>query len=116
MIFPRFDDHLRALSQMDRKFHYYVCVHWLKHTRYLAYHAQSRMVHSSNTTNNRVENAHGRLKRRIKKSNQSLEVAMHTIWAYAHQLVRDFETQAVQRCDRPQLNMEDVYVDNICRR
>lgn len=72
-------------------------------------HAQCGVVHLGNTTNNRVENAHGRLKRRTNHLDR-LVIAMQKVWDYGEILLREYQSQAFMGSRRRQRVNEDSYV------
>ncbi|GAA48388.1 hypothetical protein CLF_101544 [Clonorchis sinensis] len=61
----RFRQDLQLLRRTDARFVSYLTARWLYITRKWAVHAQSGMVHFGNVTDNRLENANGRLKDRV---------------------------------------------------
>ncbi|GAA51944.1 hypothetical protein CLF_107115 [Clonorchis sinensis] len=66
----------QLLRRMDPRLFYRITARWSYITRKWAMHAQSGMVHFGSVTNNRLENANGRLKYRLHHAN-TMEHVIH---------------------------------------
>ncbi|TGZ69987.1 hypothetical protein CRM22_003423 [Opisthorchis felineus] len=111
----QFRQDLQILRRTDPRFLSYLTARWLYITRKWAVHAQSGMVHFGNVTNNRLENANGRLKDRVHHSD-TLEHAIQKVSRHAEWLMREFEMHTSYHCDRRQILEGDSYVLNVvCR-
>lgn len=93
----------------------YLLCNWLYIKPKWAFHAQSRVVHFGNRTNNRLENANGRLKKKT-HPRDSLSTAIDKIWNHSEWLMREFEMQSTYGCDRHQIVTTDVYVKDVISR
>ncbi|GAA56094.1 hypothetical protein CLF_109895, partial [Clonorchis sinensis] len=83
---------------------------------YWAVNAQSGMVHFVNVTNNRLENAEGRLKDRVHHAD-TLKHAIQKVSRQAEWLMRQFELHTSYHCDRREILEGDSYVLNVvCRK
>ncbi|GAA48192.1 hypothetical protein CLF_101296 [Clonorchis sinensis] len=111
----RFRQDLQLLRRTNPRFVSYLTVRWLYITREWAVHAQSGMFHFGNVTNNRLENAEGRLKDRVHHAD-TLEHAIKKMSRHAEWLMREFEMHTSYHCDRRQILEGDGYVLNVvCR-
>ena len=111
----RFQRHLRFITDNDPDFAAYLCKNWMHIKRQWAYHAQNGLVHFGNTTNNRLESAHCRLKKHTHASDR-LVVAIQKVWDYSSTQISDFHLQAAYASDRRELFEADTYVKNVvCR-
>lgn len=95
----RFDRHLHDLRQVDQSFVQYLTKYWLPIQRQWAVHAQTDFVHFGNRTNNRIENANGRIKKHT-HHRDSLEVALQKIWCYSASVVNEYNLRTFYECDR----------------
>ncbi|GAA49484.1 hypothetical protein CLF_103123 [Clonorchis sinensis] len=102
----RFRQDLQLLRRTDQRFVSYPTARWLYITRKWAVHAQSGMVHFGNVTNNRLENANGRLKDRVHHAD-TLEHAKQTVSRHAEWLMWEYH------CDRRQIIEGNGYVLNV---
>lgn len=68
-----------------------------------------------NKTNNRVENAHGQLKK-LMPHNLSLAKAVANVWAYANRLEHSVDSRLAMNCDRRCVYAGDAYVVNVIKR
>lgn len=73
------------------------------------------MVHFGNTTNNRLENANGRLKKRT-YHNISIQHAIQRVSNHSAALLREYELHATYHCDRREVLCGDFYVLRVVAR
>ncbi|KER24938.1 hypothetical protein T265_07502 [Opisthorchis viverrini] len=106
---------LQILRRTDPSFVSYLTAHWLHITRKWAIHAQRGLVHFGNVTNNRLENANGRLKRRVHHSD-SLEHAVLKVAHHSEWLMREYEMHTTYCCDRREIREGDIYVLRVVSR
>ncbi|GAA56447.1 hypothetical protein CLF_110911 [Clonorchis sinensis] len=95
----QFRQDLQLLRRTDPRFVSYLTARCLYITRKWAVHAQSGMVHFGNVTNNRLENANGRLKDPVHHAD-TLEHAIQKVSRHAEWLIREFEMHTSYHCDR----------------
>ncbi|GAA56919.1 hypothetical protein CLF_111829 [Clonorchis sinensis] len=104
-----FRQDLQLLHRTDPRLVSYLTARWLYITRERAVHAHSEMVHFGNVTNNRLENANGRLKDRVHHAN-TLEHAIQKASRHAEWLMREIEMHTSYHCDRRQILEGNGYV------
>ncbi|GAA57419.1 hypothetical protein CLF_112695, partial [Clonorchis sinensis] len=113
--YTQIPEDMQLLRRTDPRFVFYLTARWLYIPRKWAVHAQSGMVHFGNVTNNRLENANGRLKDRVHHTD-TLEHAIQKVFRHAEWLMREFEMHTSYHCDRRQIPEGDGYVLNVvCR-
>ncbi|KAG5448017.1 hypothetical protein CSKR_106612 [Clonorchis sinensis] len=111
----RFRQDLQLLRRTDLRFVSYLTVRCFYITQKWAIHARSGMVHFGNVTNNRLENANGRLKDRVHRAD-TLEHSIKKVSRNAEWLVREFEMHTPYHCERRQILADYGYVLNVvCR-
>ncbi|GAA50949.1 hypothetical protein CLF_105298, partial [Clonorchis sinensis] len=106
---------LQILRRIDSRFASYLTAHWLYITREWAIHAQHELVHSENVTNNRLENANGRLKRRMQHAD-SLEHAIQKVFQHSEWLMREYEMHTTYYCDGREIREGDSCVLSVVSR
>ena len=85
---------MEEIKETDPCFFDYLDGFWLKNTGMWAAHCLRGVVHMDNLTNNRVENAHGHLKRHV-HCRMHVATAMRKIWDYVGYMVRTFEAKTI---------------------
>ena len=70
------------------------------------------MVHLGNTTNNRVEDAHRRIKL-CTHQQQPLIKSIQQVWKFLDRSIRDYQMQSITGCHRHIVNGKDDYVTGI---
>lgn len=100
------------LRRTDPAFVAYLSAHWLYIRRAWAIHAQKGLVHFGNTTNNRLENANGRLKRHTHHKDRLVH-AIQKVSRHCEWLIREYEMQATYRCDRKEMIAGECFVKAI---
>ena len=111
----RFDNHLAEIRQLDAEFFNYFKDNWVSCKKLWALHAQKGVVHLGNLTNNRVENAHGRLKKHTHPRDR-LVVAVQKVWRYLQVSMRDWQSQTSMGCVRRMLKNKDPFIAGIVGR
>ncbi|KER22051.1 hypothetical protein T265_14950, partial [Opisthorchis viverrini] len=106
---------LQILRRTDPSFVSYLTAHWLHITRKWAIHAQRGLVHFGNVTNNRLENANGRLESHVHHSD-SLEHAVLKVAHHIEWLMREYEMHTNYCCDRREIREGDIYVFGLVSR
>ncbi|GAA51024.1 hypothetical protein CLF_105452 [Clonorchis sinensis] len=108
--------HIRkSIRKHDPRFVSYLTTRWLYITRKWAVHPQSGMFHFGHMTNNRLEDANGRLKDRVRHAD-TLGHAIQKVSRHADWPMREFEMHTSYHCDRRQILEGDGYVLNVvCR-
>lgn len=92
----------------DPSFAKYVAAEWIPIRRTWAIHAQAGLVHLGNTTNNRLENANGRVKK-VTHHGDRLINAIQKVSKHSEWLMKEFEVQAAEQCDkRPMMHTDSV--------
>jgi hypothetical protein len=111
----RFKRDLSIIRSTDYRFYRYLKENWLHILRKWACHAQDGLVHFGNLTNNRTENANGRLKH-VLNARDRLSHAVHKVWNFSEQLLKEWEMHASFQCDRRELFNVDAYVQDVLHR
>ncbi|GAA51363.1 hypothetical protein CLF_105992 [Clonorchis sinensis] len=111
----QFRQDLQLLRRTDPRFASYLTARLLYITRKWAVQAQFGVVHFSNVTNNRLENANGRFKDRVHHAD-TLEHAIHKVSRHVEWLMQEFKMHTSYQCDRRQILEGDGDVLNVvCR-
>lgn len=110
-----FNRDLDTLKKIDASFVNYLSKHWLPIINKWARHAQPGLVHFGNRTNNRLENANGRLKEQTNRRN-SLAVAIQTVWNHSGNLIEEHTMCVSYNSDRCLLVDVDSHVRRVLDR
>lgn len=110
----RFQADLRRLER-DVPFLNYLLINWIPITRMWAVHAQSDLVHFGNRTNNRVESAHGRLKKAT-HHRDDIAKTIQKVWGHSEDCITNWEMQAAYECDRRQVLHTDSFIQGVLDR
>lgn len=86
----RFEKHRQAIEDSDDKFYAYLERTWLLEVGYWSKYQQIDCLHFGNTTSNRVESAHQRLKREL-YHRDPLVWSIQKIWNVTDSLMREME-------------------------
>lgn len=95
----RVGEYFTEIFESDPLFAGYLALNWLSITRKWALHSQTDVLLFGNRTNNRIENANGRLKQ-CTHPRDCLSVSLQKIWRHSGDLLSEYYSLTSYECDR----------------